>query len=365
MFCTDIVFVVFDQTHDQNCPTVVSVSDDKQIIIWDILSGHKIRSIIGCHSNAISAVIVYVPPHEKNNDFVMVSCSKDKSNNVVLWNFSSTRSAQVIRECDAVTALVVYDPKDNINNPISIVVDISGEINIWDIATVKLLGCLDGHKNRINGVAVTPVVMNDDSKRDPNSYQLYIATCDGSCIVYLRQVRVCLGEVEEINFMSFQLKYFFLSIGFLSIPSSDGGSVLYLVKGGGPDHRNTPTQLWKLEYLLSYFGSKETIKEKDMLEPKVLLKDHTHSVRCIVPYSISNSTDKHVYMLTGSYDKTAILWSFTTDEFSNILAKKLHTLKKHEDPVFTITVYDPPPIVKKFLPHPLIVTGSFDNKGIH
>ena len=293
--------IVFDNSKDQNSPQIVSCSNDKSIIIWDVLSGSIIRTIKGAHSKDITSVAMFVHPDVKQTGaFSLASCSNGK---IILWDFSLNLSTRTKKSCHQVTALTVFDPKYNINNPISIVADIKGNINIWDIIKLNLLLKISDHANRINSVSVCRV--------HPLTSDFYLLTSDGDHYIKIRMISVIDNVIREVENMKRTLKFeaLFLSLSLIAIPSNADNNIVYLVKGGT---EHDPIRLWKVDDLLQL--RKDIVIDEVMLPKGWKLEeeygeDDTKIVRCITSYAFDKET-KSILMVTGGYDNTAKLWRF-------------------------------------------------------
>jgi hypothetical protein len=254
-----------------------------------MLTGKIVRRIADALSNKVNYATVFVPSNNYDNFFSIISCSKDQSNQIVVWDFSH-HSPMNQWQCEAVTSLVVYDPKEGDFNPIAIVGDINNNTTIWDLVTIKPLGILGGHTDRINSVAVFPAASC--------GYEFYLATSSSDKTVIIRRLRKKTTSLSNHNqFLVLQSKTikndnFFLCVGFTCFSVS---SEPYLFIGG--DNKSFESQLWNVNLLLSG-------KSK---EPSVVLKGHKDLVRSVVSFTAKNGEHR---LATGSYDNSGTFISF-------------------------------------------------------
>jgi hypothetical protein len=251
-----------------------------------------VRTILNAHSSNVNCAAAFVPTDNCDNYFSIISCSKDKSEQVVVWDFSNN-SPMNQKQCNAVTSLVIYDPKDAQNsNPIALVGDIKNCTIIWDIVIVEPLYELHDHLDRINSVAVFPV------KEYSGGYEFFLATSSSDKTAIIRKLKKSpTGSLDHfllVQSRTIKHDFFFLCVGFTFFSDS---SEPYLVVGG--DFKCNESNLWNVNSLLNNEdGSEPTFHN---------LVGHKGMVRSIVSFSAKDGTPR---LATGSYDNSGTLFCF-------------------------------------------------------
>ncbi len=172
------VAAVHTVNYSPNGKTLMSVSHDKTVKLWNVADGKHILSL-GDHSNLID-VVAYSPDGK-----TLASGSPDKT--VKLW--------------DAADGKVIHKMEDHIERIIAIAYSPDGKtlasgsadhtIKLWNVADGSLIASLESHSDQVKAVAFSPNGKTLASASDDTTIKLW-DTADGKLIHTME------GHIERI-----------------------------------------------------------------------------------------------------------------------------------------------------------------------
>jgi WD40 repeat protein len=329
-----ITSVLIYESVEGSPPIIISASEDQQIILWDLLSGEKIREL-SFSDKVLSQTIV-------KNNFGLVLVSGFPRGKTIITNLCRTER---IRKyfTSAVTAIATYTPREDAfvaselernkyREPIVLIGTIDNSVTLFKMSSHEVVHKVTHHANRINAAVIyTPPPSSSSTPQHP-----LVISCDGDAVVMVwdlvtyelkkkmtdhKGAVFCLGLYEPqkcSGILSFSSHSHDLPEGKKEIDLSRP-----LLITGGIDRR---LMIWDL------LDMNTATHLKDVIEPSK--ESHHGFIRSIVVHHPLQQGEDPLFM-TGSYDKSVIVWNLRK-------RIKLYSIKgTHTDYVFFIGLYDP------------------------
>eukprot|EP01040_Poterioochromonas_malhamensis_P015180 gene15180-16949_t len=360
---------VYDQDGDGSPPIVLSVSDDKKLILWDLFTGHPIRTI-SCASKLSNLALL-----SSMDGIIAISAVTP---GFLMWDLRRTSRTRRFLTGD-VTTIEVYTPppsfacdiQDQLPQVLIGSVDSWFKIFAYDEQTNVIsqpLTTAKYHDKRINDGRI--FVPAPDSLR-PNEIEVpLMMSADGNGNIVVWKFKIQAGESPSTN---------------LERTLVTGEPMILTIDIYDPDrygrdrdfqqHRTGKIANGKVNLgipcLISGGGGK-SIKIWDFLglceglsntTPHLIAeipKAHANNIRSIVIHH-PVSKDEDPLFVTGSYDMTTKLWKLETLEL-------LHEFQPvHTNYVFATAIYDPNThYAAPENPRPAVITCSYDGSfAIH
>jgi WD40 repeat protein len=349
---------VSDRNDDGSPPIVISASNDKTLILWDLLTGNRIRTIQHTESLLTLAIL------DSMSGIIIFSSAQAPS--LLMWDLRKTSRTREF-STKAVTAIDIYTPSDPRQHPQVIIGCVDKPLfSIFDFVTGKLLGTKELHKKRVNAALIFP----------PSKFNAspLVVSVDGDAIVKVWDMNL-LADSTSINPNAPDpcLKKTFVKHKFVVLTVALYDPYLFGRTRQEFDRSNC-TAISKNDLRINLLrpcavtgGADKTLKFWDFVDQSPSSDEiysintpHTHNIRSIVMYHPVDS-DEHPKFISGSYDKTTILWDLQT-------VTPIRTFKGlHEEFVFFTAIYDPK---VQYSPsqagedllkiHPTVVTTSYD-----
>eukprot|EP01038_Epipyxis_sp_PR26KG_P004171 gene4171-5938_t len=292
-------------------PLIVTCSEDKKAIIFDLLTGQIVRKLV-FHTDAINAAVVY--SHPSLTGLLIVTASKDCS--AVVWNFAKKKDrTRTLITPAMVTSVAVFENRRD-GEPMVLVATVDDKCVVFMLHTGKKRKDLLGHNNRVNCVVVYEPL---DINKTPIAVT---GAADKTAIVWnlrtFAQLQVLNGHTDII----FPVAVYHPS------PSSKNRPAV--ITGG----RDKIAVVWEMT---STFYDMPEIKDNEncvVFQEKFKLVGHDEFVRAIAVHSPDDPNETPL-IITGGYDKIAIVWNANTGH-------EMFRLEcKHESAIFALAVYDP------------------------
>lgn len=402
-------------------PLVITSSDDKTIILWNLLSGDVIRKF-----HFVGAVNCAALLNTKWGMVVAGAGGSDTEGTVAVWNLTKTDRIRRIK-AEAITGIAVYYPRNGEfdSEPKLVAATINSSASIYNYRTGEKIGLLDkaseisaiesdkngsltaGHQRRLNGVAIysppsifeapqiitfasdnTIKLWNMNTCRviytfvehkgpvmalavyDPSlSVDVMMNKCSGDMVDVSKPLIVSGGLDKAIMIWDFTTgdRKGFKAINYAHDAMIRSIVVHYPRGSGNPffitASYDKTTKIWNLRNL-------------QLLQ--ILSEHHTQFIFAVAAYdpvvhfgSFQNCPEdnKDFLVVTGSYDKTVAVWNFQAKDIlkdapvewsfdAQLKNQKPKTIMQfHTDSVVTLALYIPPPGKDA---HPLVITGSID-----
>ena len=160
-----------------------SASDDETVKLWDVASGHELRTLKG-HTGRVWSV-AFSP-----DGTLLASASDDET--VKLWDVASGRELSTLEGRAGWVWSVVFSP----NGMQLATAGDDGTVKLWDTAGGQALRTLKGHTGRVWSVAFSPDGMRLATAGDDETVKLW-DTASGQ---ELRTLKGHLGPVLSVAF---------------------------------------------------------------------------------------------------------------------------------------------------------------------
>lgn len=118
---------------------LASAGDNKNIIIWSVQTGEKIRVLYG-HEEKIHRVIFI-------DDNSIASAGNDEE--IRIWSLSNVISPRILKGHDNSISDLIYNKKKNV----LVSCDYDGQVIYWNLNTYQQIVIIDAHDDRINSIA--------------------------------------------------------------------------------------------------------------------------------------------------------------------------------------------------------------------
>jgi WD40 repeat protein len=338
---------VVDRDDDGSPPIVITASKDNQIILWDLVTGDKIRTIK--HFESFNTLAV----SDSEIGIVLFSAGKVRNSSpevytLLIWDLRRTYRTKDFKTA-AVTAIDIYVEKDNdgnfhqAKNPQVLIGCVDGKFNLFDLGKETPIKDdkqkLAKHVKRINaGLIFPPSSLNEVP---------VVVSGDGDGQIKTWNLKGDMNERTE----KAEAKAV-LTVAMYDPELFGADRVSGLIRKKGDTHASPNRSLVDIYYpcvitggfdlkiqiwdFLGVYTPENTsiVKKKGNVIAEIEETGHTQNVRSIVIYHPINPADPPLF-ISGSYDKTTILWKLETLE-------KLRIFQGfHTDYVLFTAIYDP------------------------
>jgi WD40 repeat protein len=338
---------VVDRDDDGSPPIVITASKDNQIILWDLVTGDKIRTIK--HFESFNTLAV----SDSEIGIVLFSAGKVRNSSpevytLLIWDLRRTYRTKDFKTA-AVTAIDIYVEKDNdgnfhqAKNPQVLIGCVDGKFNLFDLGKETPIKDdkqkLAKHVKRINaGLIFPPSSLNEVP---------VVVSGDGDGQIKTWNLKGDMNERTE----KAEAKAV-LTVAMYDPELFGADRVSGLIRKKGDTHASPNRSLVDIYYpcvitggfdlkiqvwdFLGVYRPENTsvVKKKGNVIAEIEETGHTQNVRSIVIYHPINPADPPLF-ISGSYDKTTILWKLETLE-------KLRIFQGfHTDYVLFTAIYDP------------------------
>eukprot|EP01038_Epipyxis_sp_PR26KG_P006741 gene6741-9236_t len=369
---------------------LVTASTDKNVIYWNLDTGEYLRTIT-CHSKMVTAVHIFSPTQGPNVNIqkplnvcpVLITASMDKS--VIVWDLVTGEKIRKLEgHTDKVTSIASVDTTD-FCGPRIITCGNDKKALIFDLLTGELIRALEhGHSAGINSVA---------SYSHPITNKLLVATgsSDGSTIIWNfshnKRTKVIDTPAMVTSIAYFSNKYHGDRMPQLIVALVDNTCVLfdietcnkrdayYIDENGERIPRNNilkghtdrvnsvcvyePNDSSKIPIAITAAADK-LVKVWNLLTGQLIqtLSGHTHVIFPMDIYipNISLNNNHRVQVITGAIDKIAKVWELNEANSKPSFECK-YDLVGHDGFVRAIAVHHPSFAGED----PIVVTGGYDN----
>ena len=281
--------------------TLASGSNDNEVILWDVQSGEKLRTLAG-HTSLVSSV-AWSPDGQ-----TLASGSWD--NTVILWDAQSGEKLRTLAGHTSYVYSVDWSPDGH-----TLASGGYGTVILWDVQSGEKLHTLAGHTDYVRSVAWSP-----DGKT------LASGSADNTVILWDAQsgeeLRTLAGHTRSVNSVAWSPDGQTLASG-----SYDDTIILWDAQSGEKlrtlaGHTSSVNSVaWSPDGLTLASGGYDNeviLWDAQSGEKLRTLVGHTYWV-----YSVAWSPDGKT-LASGSWDDTIILWDAHSGE-------KLRTLAGHTD----------------------------------
>ncbi len=172
-----------------NGRTLASGSGDDSVKLWDVASGHELRTLIGRHFDRTDFTwpVAFSPDGR-----ILASGSDDHS--IKLWDVASGREVRTLSRHSEVISSIAFSPDGGMLASGSA----DHSVKLWDVASGHELRTLSGHSDEVRSVAYAPDGRTLASGSDDHSIRLWdvgsgrervkaIAFSDGGSLVITPQ----------------------------------------------------------------------------------------------------------------------------------------------------------------------------------
>jgi WD40 repeat protein len=316
-------------------PVIITCSEDCKTILWDLLSGDKLREMVLPEKAFCQTVM--------SNLYGMIMVTGCAQGKAVVTNLCRTERIRKFWT-KAVTAIATYtpregDPPEYEKEPTILIGDINNSCSLFKLHShKKIINVYNHHTSRINAAVIfTPPIpknfsydQNNSSKS--NSANPLVVSCDGTaviCVWDLFQPQVLKKTLKEHNGTVMTVAIFdpnkiagrkgVLNFDDQSVPDSTKKIDLNqpIIISGGSDC-----------YLRFWYLMDNSTKPFHSIE-----KAHNGMIRSMVVHHPQQAAEDP-FVITGSYDHSVALWNLRT-------LTEITRLKVHDDYVFFIGLYDP------------------------
>ncbi len=358
-------------------PLIISASDDKLVIIWDLLTGRMLRKFF--HQNKISSLDVI----DFNRGGIMIACGEEPDDLAVsrqalhVYNMlhidtkHQCNTADNVISIDCTPSLLlptgqIASKTDYSNKPAMVVGCVDGNCRIFDIESGISRGEFQVQEDKNKNARVNAVLIY--TPPNPTKFDgelLFIALGDGTLSLWNLKSGQKLAKMEEGH--SIVLFAMCIYEPHDSRKSNSVADSLYsldrsLLITGGFDKTLC---IWDLTAMVEEVGklSQGTLDSLAPITPigkKATI--HSGPIRSLGLYNNPDGQDK-CYLVTGSYDKTAILWDLAKLSPCRIFRAV------HMGYVFGVAIYDPIAhcgaggnlqLPKDCRKDPILITGGYD-----
>jgi WD40 repeat protein len=136
---------------------VITASEDGTAVIWKLLTGERILTLRGEHQGGIHAVAVFTPA-EKNTDALIVTAGEDGQ--AIVWDMKKGIKVRTLvgghHDRAGLNAVAVYAPPADEGVPVVVTGGDDSMVVVWNLITGKMLRVLEGHTNVVTSLAVCP-----------------------------------------------------------------------------------------------------------------------------------------------------------------------------------------------------------------
>jgi WD40 repeat protein len=397
-------------------PLIITGSDDKTAIVWNLHTGERVRRLEGGHTKTITSIGVYTPVHLTSASLV-VTASKDST--AVVWELNTGKVVHKLKGGHGVheiSSVVVYSPPIASIPPLIVTAGWDHLGVVWDLITGQQMYRLeDGHKRGITSMALyspldgTPPLVITGGADDlcvvwnltngqivrklegAHSDRIYAVTVHapegGTCpplvITGSEDKTAVVWDLQSGSVLSKLESGHTATITGIAVYSPPDGVSSPLVLTAGEDKVAvvwdlvTGTQVRRLtgchtaslhaaavyaprggrgSPLFITGAQDKTAVIWDLWSSEQVRKlegGHTKPIKAVAVYIPPDNTIPAV-IITGSYDKTAIVWDLQTQQI-------MHTLENgHTGEITSVVVYTPPSPKAS----PLVITGSEDKTAV-
>eukprot|EP01039_Chlorochromonas_danica_P007425 gene7427-8212_t len=323
---------------DFSPPSIITAGDDQLVMIWDMITGERIRTLN--HHAKILSLSVF------NSPFGLVIITGGSDKRATVWDL--TRSNRIRHlTTGPVTGIGVYEPRPGdavtkTNCSKVIIGDVLKVSTVFDLKSGSVMEKVEGHGDRLNFLVMH--VPKDIAQPS------YFVTCsnDATAKVWNASTHSLHSTLKQHEKVVFAL-------------------AIYSPEKCHPDSIGNRKELSKT---LVITGSLDThIRFWDLdktgdvtTSDYAILHAHGAFVRALAVYHPQIDSDTPL-LISGSYDLTAKIWDLRT-------LRCLRTLIGHVDYVFLLSIYDPfahlgvEEAEERGLTSPYVITGSYDRTAI-
>ena len=286
---------------------LASGSSDTTVKLWDVASGHELRTLRG-HSYTVSSV-AFSPDGR-----VLASGSSDKT--VKLWDVASGHELRTLSGHSNAVFSVAFSPDGRVLASGSD----DNTVKLWDVASGHELRTLGGHSNWVKSVAFSPDGLVLASGSDDNTVKLWDVASG-------HELRTLSGHSDMVSSVAFSPDGRVLASG-----SRDNMVRLWDVASGHElrSLSGHTDEVFSVAFspdgrVLASGSRDKTVKLWDVASGDELrtLSGHSNVVS-----SVAFSPDGRV-LASGSYDNTVKLWDVASGD-------ELRTLSGHSNVVSSV-----------------------------
>jgi WD40 repeat protein len=316
-------------------PVIITCSEDCKTILWDLLSGDKLREM-ELPEKAFCQTVM-------SNLYGMIMVTGCAQGKAVVTNLCRTERIRKFWT-RAVTAIATYTPREEDppewkQEPTILIGDINSSCSLFKLHShKKIINVYDHHMSRINAAVIfTPPIpknfsYDQSNSSKSNSANPLVVSCDGKaviCVWDLFQPQVLKKTLKEHNGTVMTIAIYdpnkiagrkdVLSFDDHSLPDSTKKIDLNqpIIISGGSDC-----------FLRFWYLMDNSTKPFHSIE-----KAHRGMIRSMVVHHPQQAAEDP-FVITGSYDHHVALWNLRT-------LTEITRLKVHDDYVFFIGLYDP------------------------
>eukprot|EP01038_Epipyxis_sp_PR26KG_P004486 gene4486-6341_t len=323
-------------------PRVITCGDDKKSIIFDLLTGEIIR-IMSFHKDKINSIAAYT--HPTLTGMLIATSSKSKLENVVIWNFAKKERTRKIVLEHMVTCVAIFENRYNNFQSQVVIATVDGICSIFDLKTGSLRptsyvdnitkvtktckNVLVGHTDRVNSVVVY-------EPNDVNETPLAITGgSDKIGIVWNMITGEMIHKLIGHAHIIFPLALY-TPIYQKHQPWVVTGSI------------DATAKVWELDRTSASVPNFSLIID---------LKGHAAFVRSIAIFPPANDTLLPI-VVTGSADTSAIIWDCEKKQ------PKRKLIGQHNAIIYTIAIFEAKSKGEEGSYLLRVVTGGFDCKTV-
>lgn len=351
---TDVV--IYTPPKDEtSAPYAVTSSCDRTAIVWSLKDGEMYTELKGEHTDYVNGLAIYVPPRPSPNSLyvpLVLTASNDES--IVVWEMKSGKKVRTIRDETGVdgsdiNCVAVYEPADRSTEPVVLSGDEYGLVRIWDLKTGEMLRTLSyNHSEGLSSLAVhtpldnttSPFVVSVSRDRTAVVWDLFT----GRCLRTLQGV-----HDDEVNSVALYSPPDGSSLPYVITAADDQCCVVWdlnaemlakSIEGGHAGVVNavavyTPN-IPDAEPIAISGSADGTVVVWEVVsgkKKKVLDERGSAGVTCLGVYVPGADDPSNPILIYGMSNNVVVLWNLTT-------FKRIKFLKDHTAPITSVAVYN-------------------------